>query len=163
MPWGERGVTSRARKSPSAYAYPDASELTTATAGPRELRHSLDAANKATLIDRRTKNLRAVQLLLGHSKLESTVRYLGIEIDDALRDLRADGDLSREQGSRLVGDPQQQVGRPVRMPRRSLIGRWRRGEWSDPGLTVSFPALCQVRPSGQNVSFEVGGRRTWID
>ena len=39
---------------------------------------------KATLIDRRTKNLRAVQLLLGHTKLESTVRYLGIEVNDAL-------------------------------------------------------------------------------
>jgi len=39
---------------------------------------------KATLIYRRTKNLRAVQLLLGHSKLESTVRYLGIEVYDAL-------------------------------------------------------------------------------
>ena len=39
---------------------------------------------KATLIYRRTKNLRAVQLLLGHSKLESTVRYLGIEVDDAI-------------------------------------------------------------------------------
>jgi site-specific recombinase XerC len=39
---------------------------------------------KATLIYRRTKNLRAVQLLLGHNKLESTVRYLGIEVDDAL-------------------------------------------------------------------------------
>lgn len=39
---------------------------------------------KATLIYRRTKNLRAAQLLLGHSKLESTVRYLGIEVDDAL-------------------------------------------------------------------------------
>ena len=39
---------------------------------------------KATLIDKRTKNLRAVQLLLGHSKLESTVRYLGIEVDDVL-------------------------------------------------------------------------------
>jgi integrase len=39
---------------------------------------------KATLIYRRTHNLRAVQLLLGHSKLESTVRYLGIEVDDAL-------------------------------------------------------------------------------
>ena len=39
---------------------------------------------KATLIYRRTKSLRAVQLLLGHSKLESTVRYLGIEVDDAL-------------------------------------------------------------------------------
>jgi integrase len=40
--------------------------------------------NKPTLIYRRTKNLRAVQLLLGHSKLESTVRYLGIDVDDAL-------------------------------------------------------------------------------
>lgn len=39
---------------------------------------------KATLIYRRTHNLRAVQLLLGHTKLESTVRYLGIEVDDAL-------------------------------------------------------------------------------
>jgi integrase len=39
---------------------------------------------KATLIYRRTRNLRAVQLLLGHSKLDSTVRYLGIELDDAL-------------------------------------------------------------------------------
>lgn len=33
---------------------------------------------------RKTGNLRAVQLLLGHTKLESTVRYLGIEVDDAL-------------------------------------------------------------------------------
>ena len=39
---------------------------------------------KAMLIYKRTKNLRAVQILLGHSKLESTVRYLGIEVDDAL-------------------------------------------------------------------------------
>lgn len=39
---------------------------------------------KVTLIYRRTKNLQAVQLMLGHSKLESTVRYLGIEDDDAL-------------------------------------------------------------------------------
>lgn len=39
---------------------------------------------KATLIYRRTKNLRAVQLLLGHSKPASTVRYLGIEVDDAI-------------------------------------------------------------------------------
>jgi integrase len=39
---------------------------------------------KASLIYRRTKNLRAVQLLLGHTKLESTIRYLGIEVDDAL-------------------------------------------------------------------------------
>jgi integrase len=39
---------------------------------------------KPTMIYRRTKNLRAIQLLLGHTKLESTVRYLGIEVDDAL-------------------------------------------------------------------------------
>jgi integrase len=39
---------------------------------------------KATLIYRRTGNPRAVQLLLGHTKIESTVRYLGIEVDDAL-------------------------------------------------------------------------------
>lgn len=40
--------------------------------------------SKASLIYKKTKNLRAVQILLGHSKLESTVRYLGIEVDDAL-------------------------------------------------------------------------------
>ena len=45
--------------------------------------HSL-RRTKASLIYRRTKNLRTVQLLLGHTKLESTVRYLGIEVDDAL-------------------------------------------------------------------------------
>jgi integrase len=45
--------------------------------------HSL-RRTKPTLIYRRTRNLRAVQLLLGHTKLESTVRYLGIEVDDAL-------------------------------------------------------------------------------
>ena len=39
---------------------------------------------KASHIYRRTKNIRAVQILLGHTKLESTVRYLGIEVDDAL-------------------------------------------------------------------------------
>ncbi|NQD96549.1 tyrosine-type recombinase/integrase [Pseudomonas sp. CrR25] len=39
---------------------------------------------KASLIYRRTKNLRAVQFLLGHTKFESTVRYPGLEIDDAL-------------------------------------------------------------------------------
>jgi len=45
--------------------------------------HSL-RRTKATLIYRRTGNLRAVQLLLGHTEVESTVRYLGIEVDDAL-------------------------------------------------------------------------------
>lgn len=45
--------------------------------------HSL-RRTKASLIYRRTGNIRAVQLLLGHTKLESTVRYLGVEVDDAL-------------------------------------------------------------------------------
>lgn len=53
--------------------------LDPATYGTHSMRRT-----KATLLYRRTKNLRAVQLLLGHSKLDSTVRYLGIEIDDAL-------------------------------------------------------------------------------
>ena len=53
--------------------------LDAATYGTHTMRRT-----KATLIYRRTKNLRAVQLLLGHTKLESTVRYLGIEVDDAL-------------------------------------------------------------------------------
>ena len=45
--------------------------------------HSL-RRTKATLIYKRTKNLRAVQLLLGHTSIESTVRYLGVEVEDAL-------------------------------------------------------------------------------
>jgi integrase len=45
--------------------------------------HSL-RRTKAAQIYKKTGNLRAVQLLLGHTKLESTVRYLGIEVDDAL-------------------------------------------------------------------------------
>jgi integrase len=53
--------------------------LNPATYGTHSIRRT-----KATLIYRRTKNLRAVQLLLGHTKLESTVRYLGIEVDGAL-------------------------------------------------------------------------------
>jgi integrase len=47
--------------------------------GTRSLRRT-----KAMLIYRSTGNLRAVQLLLGHTKIESTVRYLGVEVDDAL-------------------------------------------------------------------------------
>ena len=43
-----------------------------------------DSAYRANVDYRRTRNMRAVQLLLGHTKLESTVRYLGIEVDDAL-------------------------------------------------------------------------------
>ena len=45
--------------------------------------HSL-RRTKVALIYRRTGSFRAFQLLLGHTKLESTVRYLGIKVDDAL-------------------------------------------------------------------------------
>tara|TARA_R110002126_G_scaffold290689_2_gene448253 strand:+ start:1773 stop:1982 length:210 start_codon:yes stop_codon:yes gene_type:complete len=40
---------------------------------------------KATLVYARTKNIRAVQLLLGHTKIDNTIRYLGIEIEDAIK------------------------------------------------------------------------------
>ncbi len=52
--------------------------------GPENIRAYALRRIKATLIYRRTGNLRAVQLLLGHTKIKSTVRYLGIEVDDAL-------------------------------------------------------------------------------
>jgi integrase len=55
-------------------------DLETSAYGTHSMRRT-----KASLIYKKTGNLRAVQILLGHSKLESTVRYLGIEIDDALR------------------------------------------------------------------------------
>lgn len=45
--------------------------------------HSL-RRTKAALIYRKTSNIRAMQLLLGHTKLDSTVRYLGVEVEDAL-------------------------------------------------------------------------------
>src|ERR1700739_1219894 len=57
--------------------------------------HSLRRA-KATLIYCRRGNLRAVQLMLGHTKIESTVRYLGIEVDDAL-------EIARKSRSEVLG------------------------------------------------------------
>jgi len=45
--------------------------------------HSIRRA-KVSMIYQKTKNIRAIQLLLGHSNLDSTVRYLGVELDDAL-------------------------------------------------------------------------------
>jgi integrase len=48
------------------------------------MQHTQSDERKHPLIYRRTKNLRAVQLVLGHTKLESTMRYLGIKVDDAL-------------------------------------------------------------------------------
>jgi site-specific recombinase XerC len=53
--------------------------LESAIYGTRSMRRT-----KVAQIYRKTGNLRAVQLLLGHTKLESTVQYLGIEVDDAL-------------------------------------------------------------------------------
>lgn len=53
--------------------------LNPATYGTHSLRRT-----KAALIYRKTSNLRAMQPLLGHTKLESTVRYLGVEVDDAI-------------------------------------------------------------------------------
>jgi len=61
------------------HAWVDAIGLEGGSYGTHTMRRT-----KASLIYRRTRNLRAVQLLLGHTKLESTVRYLGIEVDDAL-------------------------------------------------------------------------------
>jgi site-specific recombinase XerC len=45
--------------------------------------HSL-RRTKASIIYKATGNLRAIQILLGHSKIENTVRYLGVDIEDAL-------------------------------------------------------------------------------
>ena len=61
------------------HAWVDAIGLEGGSYGTHTMRRT-----KASLIYRRARNLRAVQLLLGHTKLESTVRYLGIEVDDAL-------------------------------------------------------------------------------
>ena len=74
-----------------ALIYPSANIPGWCTAGSKALAwsrsnygtHSM-RRTKAAQIYRKTGNLRAVQLLLGHTKLESTVRYLGIEVDDAL-------------------------------------------------------------------------------
>jgi site-specific recombinase XerD len=54
-------------------------ELDPAAYGTHSMRRT-----KVSLLYRKTGNLRACQLLLGHTKLESTVRYLGVEVDDAL-------------------------------------------------------------------------------
>ena len=69
---------------------------------------------KATLIYRRTKNLRAVQLLLGHSKLESTVRYLGIEVDDALEIAEQTEIRAPSPGRLVVATPRMTTGPLIR-------------------------------------------------
>ena len=79
---------SRMRRSPhlSTRQYARIVKLWVASIGldPTEYGTHSMRRTKATLIYRKSKNLRAVQLLLGHTKLESTIRYLGIEVDDAL-------------------------------------------------------------------------------
>jgi site-specific recombinase XerC len=52
--------------------------------GPRSAAAIDRSSSKALIIYRATGNLRAVQILLGHSKIENTVRYLGIDVEDAL-------------------------------------------------------------------------------
>ena len=48
------------------------------------LGHALSRRTKASIIDKATGNLRAIKILLGHTKIESTVRYLGVDVEDAL-------------------------------------------------------------------------------
>jgi integrase len=75
---GRRGLTTR-QYARLVHKWVASIGLDPAKFGTHSLRRT-----KAVLIYRRTGNLRAVQLLLGHSKIESTVRYLGIEVDDAI-------------------------------------------------------------------------------
>jgi integrase len=75
---GRRGLTTR-QYARLVHTWVASVGLDPAKFGTHSLRRT-----KAVLIYRRTGNLRAVQLLLGHSKIESTVRYLGIEVDDAI-------------------------------------------------------------------------------
>lgn len=66
------------------YVLPKGPALTAPSVTPEgKATHSL-RRTKVSLVYKKTGNLRACQLLLGHRKLESTVRYLGIEVDDAL-------------------------------------------------------------------------------
>jgi hypothetical protein len=63
---------------------------------------------KVAPVYKKTGNLRACQLLLGHRKLDSTVRYLGIEIDDALalsNRLKSDGEPARSKSTIQAGSP----------------------------------------------------------
>jgi integrase len=73
--------------------------------------HSL-RRTKATLIYRRTVNLRAVQLLLGHTKIESTVRYLGIEVDDALATNKLMSEIPGQSGHALPASNRRFVPQP---------------------------------------------------
>lgn len=104
---------------------------------------------KATLIYRWTKNLRAVQLLLGHSKLESTVRYLGIEVDDAL-EISEQTEIWDELGCRggrpvpIAGSPRRRAGMRCMRQRQRIPFR----------ASVSFLAQRPIGSLGQNQAIE---------
>ena len=74
------------------------------------------SARKAVQIHRKTGNLCAVQFLLGHTKLESTVRYLGIEVDDALKYRRADRALIVGHRHHAGGRLRARSGRTMKLP-----------------------------------------------
>jgi len=85
----QRGDLTVAKKFTGELTTRQCVRLVSAWIGSIGLDHSLFGTHslrrtKATLIYRRTGNLRAVQLLFGRTKIESTVRYLGVEVDDAL-------------------------------------------------------------------------------
>lgn len=94
---------------------------------------------KPTLIYRQTRNLRAVQLLLGHSKLESTVSYLGTEVDDAL-EIAEQTEVSSLQ-----------VGRG-RRPRRSQTGRQRpySEEVAESGRSIGLALQTLISATGKD-------------
>ena len=74
----DRALTTR------QYARPLADWVASIGLDPRVFgTHSL-RRTKASIIYKATGNLRAIQILLGHSKIENTVRYLGVDVDDAL-------------------------------------------------------------------------------
>lgn len=111
---------------------------------------------KAALIYRRTKSLRAVQLLLGHSKLESMVRYLGVDVDDALEMSEQTEIRTRSEAGRPLGDLHRSISGGLSSCR-GVLGSRRR--WGGPNLrlTVRFPPsashvlparCCHRRQSG---------------
>jgi hypothetical protein len=78
-------VCRRSRGPPDIQSTGETPALTTGLYDRRDDQVSLDEVERLLIwAVISTRNLRAVQLLLGHTKLESTVRYLGIEVDDAL-------------------------------------------------------------------------------
>jgi Phage integrase family len=115
--------------------------------------HSL-RRTKATLIYRRTGNLRAVQLLLGHTKIESTVRYLGIEVDDALA-IAEQVDEIPGQSRLALPDPKPPVcaskrfgARPGSNHQISIAARRRNGVSSSMmTATLTRNQTCQQRPT----------------